>query len=411
MRSSTAVAKTGKADDVSNFEASAPALGYIYQIRYALVLAVEAWLKGATDWQIGVETADDVEVIDSDGRRLVQLKHVQDALSNGSEGFWKSIRIWAVLVTGEVGNTSTQYLLVSTAGALGNSAPYFLQPEDTGHRNPEEALRLMEQFMSQSISRSLKKSFEAFGRLTSEQRLDLLNNVVVLTDQPDVVAFGERLQDSVALGLGKRHGQAFIESLEGWWYELIIGILQADVDSRPMVTAEKFDAFVTNLQEDLVGGWLPIDEALLQTEQDPSDYSHYVFVRQLNLIDAGSQTIFRAVRDYYRAFTHRSEWQRLQLIGGADVARYERRLIEAWETRFDHMREDLGEEGAEQGMKELARRLYRWIETGDHPLIRERVDEPFVAVGSYQMLAEVQQVGWHPEFSARLACLLEPASR
>ena len=54
-----------------------------------------------------------------------------------------------------------------------------------------------------------------------------------------------------------------------------------------------------------------------------------------------------------------------------------------------------------------ARIIYDWVEKDADIPIRPRCNEPFITRGSYHMLADKQEVGWHVEFRSRLAELLE----
>jgi hypothetical protein len=72
------------------------------------------------------------------------------------------------------------------------------------------------------------------------------------------------------------------------------------------------------------------------------------------------------------------------------------------------MREKLGQDATEDAKTRDARTLYEWAEKGAHLLIRPDLIELFVARGTYQILADNQRVGWHPEFVERLRQVLEP---
>jgi hypothetical protein len=58
-------------------------------------------------------------------------------------------------------------------------------------------------------------------------------------------------------------------------------------------------------------------------------------------------------------------------------------------------------------MIEAAKHLYRWVEADARFPIRPRCTDAFLTRGSYQMLADERRAGWHPDFEARLAALLE----
>lgn len=153
---------------------------------------------------------------------------------------------------------------------------------------------------------------------------------------------------------------------------------------------------------------LPVDDDIMNAAVDASGYQDRTFVHQLRLIEIGNQRIFYAIRNYFRAFEQRSRWVREDLLFVGELDRYEDRLVEEWELLFEAMRDELGDDAAEEAKKKAARTLYKWVETGSHRSIRAGVTEPCIARGTYQILADKLRVGWHPEFLKRLKKLLEP---
>lgn len=61
-------------EQIDLFEASAAAVGYLYQLRKALYLCVEQTGAGP-DWSVAIEAGDDIEVHEDAGPGLYQLKH------------------------------------------------------------------------------------------------------------------------------------------------------------------------------------------------------------------------------------------------------------------------------------------------------------------------------------------------
>jgi len=161
------------------------------------------------------------------------------------------------------------------------------------------------------------------------------------------------------------------------------------------------------LREQFKSDALPIHDDLKTATVDHELYHNYVFVHQLKLIEVGAKRIALAVNNYYRAFEQRSRWMREDLILVGDLEDYEKQLVEEWETYFETMREDLGDDATEREKIKAARAIYDWAEKKADIPIRPRCREPFVTRGSYHILSDRQEVGWHPEFRTRLVRLLE----
>jgi hypothetical protein len=197
---------------------------------------------------------------------------------------------------------------------------------------------------------------------------------------------------------------SFILRLEGWWYRRALQHLKRD-NQRPIL-AEEIIAEEANLREQFKQDNLVVDEDILSAAVDESGYQNRLFVQQLKLIDVKDRRIFIAIRDYFRAFEQRSRWIREELLQVGELDKYETRLIEEWEIRFEQLRDQIGDQTAENEKRRLAQELYYWLETGDLQQIRPQVNEPSMARGSYHILSDNQVVGWHPEFKQRLMQLI-----
>src|SRR5216684_2393660 len=81
----------------SQFSAADSALGYLYQVRIALLFSLRHAKE--TDFLVSLETLDDVtfESTTGDPQELLQTKHHQKTAANltdASPDLWKSLRVW-----------------------------------------------------------------------------------------------------------------------------------------------------------------------------------------------------------------------------------------------------------------------------------------------------------------------------
>lgn len=84
-------------DKAFSHSAASSALGYLYQVRYALLKALRR-LRNSQEFLVNIETLDDI-VFDAQGQptELLQTKHhVNNTadLTDASPDLWKSVRIW-----------------------------------------------------------------------------------------------------------------------------------------------------------------------------------------------------------------------------------------------------------------------------------------------------------------------------
>jgi hypothetical protein len=214
------------------------------------------------------------------------------------------------------------------------------------------------------------------------------------------------LREEVRFAVKRSFLGSFLQRLEGWWLQRTVKQM-TDLAPEP-IRSEELSAEVEGLREQFKRENLPVDADIVDTVVDASGYQDRVFVRQLDLIEIGNKRIFHAIRNYFRAFEQRSRWIREDLLLVGELDRYEDWLIEDWEVLFEAMREKLGQDASESMKKEAAQTLYAWVESGALRSVRLDCREPFVARGTFHILADNRRVGWHPEFAERLRQLLEP---
>ena len=102
-------------DSASKFSAGAQALGYIYQLRYALY---ELMGLPETDG-IFIEKRDDLNSLTEDGdATLSSLKHkkIGDVVNELSDDFWRSVRVWLAQYRKDgTAKSTAKFYLVTTA--------------------------------------------------------------------------------------------------------------------------------------------------------------------------------------------------------------------------------------------------------------------------------------------------------
>ena len=393
---------------LEQFSAADSALGYLYQCRVALVFALQR-IRAGDDFNVALETLDDV-VFDTEGHapELLQTKHHRTRsanLTDASPDLWKSLRIWCEgLATKTIPADASFYLLTTSEAGEGSAA----QRLRVAGRDVATARERLHATARTSTNQENKSAYDAFLALDENQRRALLEVVFVIDSSPTISELDDRLRAEVRWAAEKQHADAFLSRLEGWWFRRAIQLLRAPAGSH-VVLSREVEARMDDLREQFRREALPIDEDILVAIVDASSYHDRMFVQQLRLCDIGAQRVLAAVREYFRAFEQRSRWLREDLLLVGELDRYEQRLKEEWEIVFARIKDDLGEETAEEAKLQAARDVYRWVEESVFP-IRANVTEPFVTRGSFQMLSDKLQVGWHPEFMDRLRHLLEPAA-
>ncbi|MBI4178365.1 hypothetical protein HY522_02935 [bacterium] len=398
---------------ISQFSAADAALGYLYQVRVALLWALRR-IKSSTDFLVSIETLDDIafETMGGTPEQLLQTKHHRSreaSLSDASPDLWKSLRIWFEGHADKSIPTGTALHLLTTATAPMGSAADHLRLEE---RDVAAALTALGSTAQSSTNAANASAYSVFLSAPPSIRRTILEMVVVIDAAPTVSAIDQELRMEVFWAVERRYHEAFLERIEGWWLRRVLKQLSA-VGRGDRIFAVEIESEMSDLRDQFKQDSLPIDDDLLAfTLDDATQAAHtdYTFVRQLEIIEAGKKRIAAAVRDYYRAFEQRSRWLRNDLVLIGDIAKYEQKLIEEWEIVFEAMNDEVGRDATEVAKKKAARDVLKWAERVVIP-IRTNVTEPFVSRGSYHMLANEVRVGWHPDFRSRLASLLGVGGR
>ena len=241
--------------------------------------------------------------------------------------------------------------------------------------------------------------------LPQPTRIKLFKAIYLLDTSLMAVDLQKAIGVEVRRAVAPQHRQAFVERLQGWWYQRMVVHLSATVNQPIPVLAiqQQVDELRVQFQQDC----LPDDlfKEQLPPEATP-DKDDRVFVLQLLLIGLTQQRLRIAQEDHFRAFTQRSRWVKDNLIGMDEQQNFESRLLDTWKLKFLIMK-DAVEEGCDD--LRLARHglnLYQWVET-EAPSqsalwVRPRFQSAYMTRGSFHMLADILRVGWHPEYDVRL---------
>jgi len=389
--------------DIASFDATASLLGYIHQLRYALWQAIEAAREDILG-TIAIEAADDVEIVGPSGRRVEQLKHRNklSSLTDRSSDLWKTLRIWSSLADDQSFDMKSVQFRLITTGMIqeGSIAALLLR---TG-RDPAAALERL-RLIATEENETNKNAYKAFRKLPARIQEQLVRQIEIIPNSPDISEVGIQIERSLALGFPRQHLATFASNLEGWWIGLCIEKLRQP--DNKFIQLDQLDAQIQALREEFSSDNLPISRSIARMTVSPMRYQGHDFVEQLRFIKVNESRINRAVTNYLRAFNQRSSWQRENLLLLDELQDYEETLLEEWNIHFDQLQDSLGQKASEEAKLSAAKDLYSWAEGATTPVIRERCTEPFVVRGSFHILAHQHKVGWHPDFAAKLIALLE----
>lgn len=377
-------------------EAASSALGYLFQCRYALLEGLRA-VPDTPQLLISIEKFDDV-AFEANGEptELIQTKHHIDKagdLSDASVDLWKTMAIWLRRIAEDIETPfRTKFVLMTTANAPDKSAASLLRMRD---RNEEAADRLLTAAAKRSKNQKITNACAAYAAQPDQVRLSLLRAVMVLDGSPNIIDVREDIERVLHHAAPRDQIEKLVERLEGWWFGAVIRVLSGASPAAMPVTA--IEQRVDELREEFKRDALPVDfKGAVPSANVIAELDKRPFVRQLRKIEIGPKRIEYAIRDYYRASEQRSRWAREDLLIDGELGHYERDLREAWEPRHAAIVEEAGSCAGEQKVA-LGQALFKWVEQDANFPLRT-VRERFLTHGSYHILANRHEVGWHPDF-------------
>jgi hypothetical protein len=393
-------------DEASQFSASEPALGYLYQLRYALLEI----LRLPEETTCFIEKDDDIDFTDADeGRILASLKHKApgDTLTDLSPDFWKSVRIWLTDYLSETKKPSSAKFILCTTGKVqaGSLLASFLPNTPLDENLPKRITGVL----AGSDSKTIKKTTDLLAQLPPDQWSDFFRRITIYDCQVRIQDIPEVIITEKLRTVRPQFRRPVYERLEGWWINECIELL-TDNRQEPFRSSEVSE-MLSSITEQFREDNLPIDFEYAEPQQgvDP-ETDDRGFVRQLRAIGLRSDRLRRAILDYYRAFEQRGKWQRENVTLTGEIGEYDDRLVDEWARIREIIFDELTADSPEEVLQATGRKLLNDLSTSGHPNLRIRaaVTATYVVMGSYHMIANEgnPRIYWHPRFMERIAEIL-----
>lgn len=392
------------ATKTDKYAAGEQGLGYVYQIRFALAHL----MKQDEAQSLLIEADDDVELRDIDGKKtLISLKHKQlgETVGTLSTDFWKSVRIWLDRYIRDGRLACEHSYCMATTARVGPSSMLQYFRAGSAQKPTNFAAQLVSELEGSEAALSAQVK-NTLGSLTGDEQSDFFERIVIADSSLRIneldLAFEPHLK-SVARKFRANVG----ERLEGWWLVQAIEVVQGD--REPITGAEVWAKFAS-INSEYYDERLPItvEDDYPPESIDPLNDPRQ-FVQQLRVIGMPTDSLELAILDFYRAFSQRAHWARVNVLVGGEMTKFERRLVEEWKRAKAWVK--VSKPGDEEQLKEAGRQLYDWAENRSRGLqIRKQVTEDFIRRGSFHILADEKpepRLHWHPKFLEDLKVTLK----
>ena len=385
-------------------DAAHSAVGYQHQTWWALVELLRSGPE-RPDSSLTLEMYDDIAWdVSGTPTELLQVKHHKGRtrrLTDRAMDVWKTIQVW--MDESSPGDASGPSLvLVTTQTAAPGSAMAFLRAQD---RDEPAALKILEAVAAEEGSGETRETRRQFLALAPSVRRTFVHRIRVADGSPHAEEVHAAARTALQWTLPTGHEELFMAMVWKWWDGQALALLQGRLTSLDVGSAQ---AAIAEIRDQFTSENLPTLVHLLDVNEDEIREQHRTrpFVQQMEWVAYPPRNLQKAIVDYYRAYTQAAQWVDEDLIGIAELERFEAELIDEWEREFEWMTEGLAEDADEKARQAAGRSLLRTLLGQTGITVRSRYNDLFFARGHRHALADAGKVGWHPEFEERIKQLL-----
>ena len=402
------------------FSAKEQMLGYFYQPLYALLKLIQVDIADEPDSFVIIENLDDIEFNRNiDSIHLIQTKHhikAKGSISDRSTDLWKTIRIWSERIQNDDINIDNAiFVIVTTSTAQPNSIASKLR---VTNRNTLKALEELQEIAKAGVNNANSRqnnpriskheneeAYISFCNLDSSLQKKLVSQIYVCDSSSTIDDLLSKIAKFLQYVCSAPDRKYFVEKLAGWW---LIRVITALLDkNKEKITKFELDDKIEEFKEEFKRGNLPIDYENefndISEENLPADEK--IFIEQLRMIQVTPNTIASAICDYYRAYNQRGLWIRKSKILNSSLEEYDNRLKSEWSRIFEYMLSNIDENCSESEKEKQGRKLYKEIGDKILPICEAEIHKikgQYIMRGSYHMLANTVQIGWHPYYKQKI---------
>jgi hypothetical protein len=392
----------------ASHNAAPSAIGYQHQTWWALVELLRSDV-GRPDAAITLELHDDVAwEQDGTATQLLQVKHHQNthrALTDASTDLWRTLKVW-MDTAGPADPYGPELVLVTTQVAGAGTAIAALRPNIC---DEQVALHELEAVATTSTSAETRAAREQFLALSASERRVFVSRIRVLDGSAPIDDVPAQVRGCLQWALPIGHEELFLALVWRWWDEQALAMLQGRLRSVDVGAAQ---AAISDIRDQFRSASLPTLVELGDVDVDTVTTEHrtQTFVQQMQWVAYPPVNLQKAIVDYYRAYTQTARWMDEDLIGLAELRKFETELLDEWEREFEWMVETLDDDADDAAKEKAGRTMLRQLLAQTGITVRARYNEPFFTRGQRHMLADAGRIGWHPDFESRIQRLLQVTS-
>lgn len=382
---------------LSSHSAPTSAAGFLFQFRRA----VQILASGAGDFTIGIETLDDLTLLDDQGNTTLEQDKFTTLKSgrvyaDTSHNLLNTLSTWLeALLSGELTLDKCKFLLVTNAICRDGLVTRIAEAHDL--QSARNCLNEIKEF--NCTSRDKQKIRYLISRENGDDLFCRLCINIVLIDGSETssqnACAGIQIPSPYEL-----HRTDIFESLVGWLNNLALDTWERR--DKLLVSKQSF----TNQLHAILEGLKrkrrrerPEYEITLD-EDSIARNRNSTFVRQIDLVTEDEEWQTDAIKDYLRCIIEKCRLCEDGAITGDDWKDFTVRLEVRWKAIFSRNNRLYKESEEDIGFRTMSDVLDPEYVA---ELAGEPTTQPYLPRGSYHRLSDERKIGWHPRYPELLA--------
>jgi hypothetical protein len=272
-------------------------------------------------------------------------------------------------------------------------------------RDEVAALSMLEEIANEDGAEETRPTRRQFLALDQAERRTLLHRIRVADGSPQAHDVDDAVRTALQWALPNGHEAAFLAMVWHWWDGQALALLQGHIAKIDVGAAQ---ASINDIRNQFTSETLPtfISHRDVDENELRAKYHTQPFVQQMQWVAFPPRNLQKAIVDYYRAYTHAVRWVEEDLIGLAELQRFEDELVDEWDREFDWMLDNLNDDADEKEKQEAGKAMLRGLLAQTGITVRSRYNDPYFARGQRHILADDGRIGWHADFKSRIEGLL-----
>ena len=355
---------------------------------------------------ISIEDIGDVGVLYSDGSKLSEEDKStirnSNPLSDKSTNLWKTIYNWLNKIKNGILNVETDKFILYTNHLV--STDSIVQKLNSSIDNENEINEIIKEIKIIKDSSQVNSDIYKYINFILEESnififKKFIRNFELVADKNADNVYKEIEKKLIHdLGVTANQTEIILQEGTGWLQKQFMekaanhkDLCIKRIDYMKFIKPFYNKVLVTELIDYACSKSLTNEQQLSILEKHPT------YVKQLELIDLETDDILEAINDYYKSEINRDKWNEEGILSLSDIQTFKSDLI----SSYINLKRKIDILNGQENEINRGKILYSECQEKDIKLAQKQTP-PRTVQGTYQLLADEKELGWHPDWKNRL---------